>query len=102
MMERERWWLIAALVAALGMWCFFDYIVIPAQEQDAAVHHRLRGNGSDLYPSWIAARELLRHGLDPYSTEVTAEIQKGMWGRPIHPGLPGEPTDESRFAYPVY
>src|SRR5436190_15639292 len=106
-MRHLRWrheWLLtlAALVSATGMWQYFDGVIVPAQEADAAARHSPRGNLSDLYPPWLGARELLLRGRDPYSAEVTADIQKGFWGRVVDPRNPNDPTDESRFAYPLY
>jgi hypothetical protein len=33
---------------------------------------------------------------------VTADIQKGFYGRVLNPNDPAEPPDEQRFAYPLY
>jgi hypothetical protein len=76
--------------------------MISHQISDAAAQGRPRGNLSDLYPHWIGARELLLHGRDPYSPEVTREIQQGYYGRPLDPARPGDPRDLQGFAYPVY
>jgi hypothetical protein len=45
---------------------------------------------TDLYPRWYGARELLIHHRDPYSADVTREIQLAYEGR------------EQRFNYPLY
>ena len=52
-------------------------------------------SGNDFYSRWAGGRALLVEGRDPYSLEVTAEIQvvKG-----IDPGLEGK----GGFAYPLY
>ena len=42
------------------------------------------------------------HGRDPYSPEVTREIQAGYYGRPLDPSRPADPKDQQGFAYPVY
>jgi hypothetical protein len=84
------------------MWTYANRVLIPHQIAEAAAHHRLRGNPSDLYPRWFGARELLLHGRDPYSPEVTRDIQQGYYGQPLDPTRPGGPTDQERFAYPVY
>lgn len=57
---------------------------------------------SDLYPRWLGARELLLHGRDPYSADVTREIQAGYYGRALDPSRLNDPHDEQGFAYPVY
>jgi hypothetical protein len=93
---------IAALLCAAGMALYQQRVVIPYQIADAAAHDRPRGGLSDLYPRWLGARELLLHGRDPYSAEITREIQTGYYGRPLDSSRPNDPKDEQRFAYPVY
>jgi hypothetical protein len=91
-----------ALLAAASTWFYADHILKPAQVAIAVAHHRPRGNLSDLYPRWLGARELLLHGRNPYSAEITQEIQQGYYGRALDPEQPDDPKDEQRFAYPVY
>jgi hypothetical protein len=100
--DKPLWLFLAALVAAASMWLFADRVLIPYQVADAAVHDRPRGNLSDLYPRWLGARELLLQGRDPYSREVTAEIQAGYYGRALDPNRPEDPKDQQGFAYPLY
>lgn len=51
----------------------------------------IRGRAlTDLYPRWYGAREALLHHRDPYSAEVTREIQLAYDGK------------EQRFSYPLY
>jgi hypothetical protein len=94
--------LLLAVVAAASMWCYADFLLVPYQEAEAARNDRPRGNLSDLYPRWLGARELLLHGRDPYSAEVTREIQAGYYGRVLDPARRGDPRDQQAFAYPVY
>jgi hypothetical protein len=84
------------------MWTYANRVLIPYQISDAAAYGRPRGNLSDLYPRWLGARELLLQGRDPYSAEVSREIQTGYYGRPLDPSRPNDPRDEQGFAYPVY
>ncbi len=91
-----------ALLFAGSMWFYVQRVLIPYQETDAAVHGRPRGNLSDLYPRWLGARELLLHHRDPYSPEITREIQSGYYGRPLDPTRPDDPKDQQGFAYPVH
>jgi len=91
-----------ALLFAGSMLFYVQAILVPYQERDAEIHDRPRGNLSDLYPRWLGARELLLHGRDPYSHEVTREIQIGYYGRTLDPTRPEDPKDEVRFAYPVF
>lgn len=51
--------------------------------------------GSDLLAPWYGSRVLL-HRQNPYSPEVTQQIQLLHYGRPVLRG------DEQRFAYPAY
>jgi hypothetical protein len=51
---------------------------------------------SDFYPSWVGARALLLEGRDPYSPEVSAEIQAVLLG----PNR--ERTISYSFAYPLH
>jgi hypothetical protein len=93
---------LAAALCAAGMWSYTSRVLIPYQTADATVHHRPRGNLSDLYPRWLGARELLLRGRDPYSAAVTREIQQGYYGRPLDSAHPGDPRDQQGFAYPIY
>lgn len=101
-MTRSRLGLLLAGLLAIGMWCYVDLILVPYQIADAARVGRPRGNLSDLYPRWLGARELLLHHRDPYSSEITREIQVGYYGRPVDPARPNDPKDQQGFAYPVY
>jgi hypothetical protein len=94
--------LLLALPLAGSMWFYFQRVLIPYQQADAASHDRPRGNLSDLYPRWWGAHELLLHGRNPYSPEVTSEIQQGYYGRVLDPSRSSDPRDEQGFAYPVY
>jgi hypothetical protein len=94
--------LALAVVASASTWFYMNRILVAQQTAYAAAHSRPRGNLSDLYPRWLGARELLRHGRNPYSPEITREIQQGYYGRPLDPAQPDEPKDQQGFAYPVY
>lgn len=91
-----------AVAASASMWFYMNWILRPQQIADAAAHNRPRGNLSDLYPRWLGARELLRHGRNPYSAEITREIQQGYYGRPLDPTRADDPKDQQAFAYPAY
>jgi len=84
------------------MWFYVQHVLIPHQQVDATLHGTPRGNLSDLYPRWLGARELLLRHRDPYSPELTREIQMGYYGRPLDPARPEDPKDQQSFAYPVY
>lgn len=94
--------LVLAVVASASTWFYVDQILRAQQIADAAAHNRPRGNLSDLYPRWLGARELLLHGRNPYSPEVTREIQQGYYGRRLDPARADDPRDRQGFAYPAY
>jgi len=93
---------MVSLLAAASVWFYVDKILVGYQVADAAAHDRPRGNLSDLYPRWLGARELLLRGRNPYSPEITAEIQKEYYGRVLDASRPDDPRDQQGFAYPVY
>jgi hypothetical protein len=93
---------LAAVFVCAGMWIYVDRVLIAHQEAEAGVRGIPRGNLSDLYPSWLASRELLLHHRDPYTQEITREIQAGYYGRPIDPARPNDPKNQQAFAYPVF
>jgi hypothetical protein len=94
--------LLLALLCAGSMWFYVDLVLIGYQVRDAAAHERPRGNLSDLYPRWLGAKELLLHHRNPYSQDISVEIQQGYYGRALDPTRPNDPKDEQGFAYPVY
>ena len=93
--HKPLWLALAAALCAAGMWTYVNRVLIPYQISDAATRGRPRGNLSDLYPRWVGAKELLLHGRDPYSAEVTCEIQAGYYGRPLDPSRPNDPRDRA-------
>jgi hypothetical protein len=100
---RLPWLAVAAsLVICYGTWRWAESILVPVNTRAAQSKGIPIGNNSDLYPRWFGARELLLHHRDPYSTEVTAGIQRGFYGRALDPRNPGDPADQVAFAYPVY
>lgn len=91
-----------AVLLASGMWFYVNHVLVPYQQADAAAHGRPRGNLSDLYPRWLGSRELLLRHRDPYSGEITREIQAGYYGRKLDPSRTDDPKDQQAFAYPAY
>lgn len=94
--------LALAILASASTWFYVNRILRAQQVADAAKLDIPRGNLSDLYPRWLGARELLLHGRNPYSPEITREIQQGYYGRALDPSRPNDPKDQQGFAYPVY
>ena len=97
-----RGWLlpVGALVLGLLMYGYIAAVLVPYQIGGAQATNTPRGNLSDLYPRWLGARELLWHGRNPYSAEVTREIQLGYYGRVLTADDPIK--DQQGFAYPLY
>jgi Glycosyltransferase family 87 len=93
---------LLTLLLAGSMWFYVRRVLIPHQQADALEYDHPRGNLSDLYPRWLGARELLLHGRDPYSSDITREIQTGYYGRVLDSSRAGDPQDQQAFAYPVY
>lgn len=58
--------------------------------------------GNDFYQVWLSSQDLLRYRRDPYSPEMTRDIQFGLYGRQLDPNRPGDPIDRRVFPYPAY
>jgi hypothetical protein len=105
MIVRPQIRLAVAVLLASGMAYYYFALLIP---QVRAVHasHQLDGGyyyGGDLYPIWLTTHELLFHHRNPYSNEMTREIQMGLFGRTLDPRRPGDPPEHYRaFSYPLY
>jgi hypothetical protein len=102
MLKRPQFVVVVSCVAAVSMWLYVRSVLIPHQEHEALTTQTPRGNLSDLYPRWLGARELLLRRRDPYSAEITREIQVGYYGRELDSARPHDPKDQQAFAYPVY
>jgi hypothetical protein len=100
--KRHQLGVLFAVLASASTWFYFQSILKPQQVADAAAHQRPRGNLSDLYPRWLGARELLLHRRNPYTEEITREIQQGYYGRPLDPARRDDPKDQQGFTYPAY
>ena len=98
----SKFGLLIALLCAGSMWFYVQRVLIPYERADAAAHDRPRGNLSDLYPRWLGARESLLHRRNPYSNDITLEIQRGYYGRQLDLARPNDPKDQEAFAYPLY
>ncbi len=92
--------LLFSLFLAASTWFYFQRVLVPHQLAYAAAYAIPRGNLSDLYPRWLGTRELLLHHRDPYSPQVTRDIQAGYYGRPLDPSRTHEPKDLRVFFWP--
>ena len=101
-MRNTKWLaLCLSFLFGLGSWSYLYGVFLPFQKA-----HQPNGstweNRSDIYPRWIGARELILHGRNPYSVEVTREIQIGYYGRAVDLRRAPFPSDEQRFIYPLF
>jgi Glycosyltransferase family 87 len=100
--RNSGWILVVACICSAAVWLYADRVLVAHQVADAAATDHPRGNLSDLYPRWLGARELVLRGRNPYSAEVTREVQAGYYGRVLDSTRAGDPKDQQAFAYPVY
>jgi len=57
------------------------------------------GAFTDFYPRWYGAREMIFHGKNPYSAELTLQNQRAFYGAfDLHDGVSRDPMG---FAYPA-
>jgi hypothetical protein len=97
--------LTLALVGSASMLYYHLGLFIPR-----TLEHRASlglGNGyafgDDFYPVWLTEREWRTEHRDPYSLEMTRQIQTGLFGRPLDPRNPTDPPAGYRqFAYPAF
>lgn len=95
--------LALAIVGVAAMLYYHQGLFLP-RVRDVSVAKGLGGGyqfGNDFYPVWLIAREA--HRRDPYSAEMTRQIQQGLFGRPLDSRIPTDPpTDYRTFAYPAF
>jgi hypothetical protein len=92
-----------ALIGAASMFYYHQRLFMPRVQAARKTQGLDNGYafGNDLYQVWLAARESLRNTRDPYSPEMTREIQIGLFGRPLDPNR-GDPIDRRVFPYPAF
>src|SRR5579862_1892672 len=96
---------LAGVLASIVSWTYMHRILLPWEDFVNVRHGQVKAQLGDLYPRWVGTRELLLHGRNPYSPEVSHEIQMGFYGRPIEQSYDKprfEIIDEQRFVYPLY
>ncbi len=100
-----RLWLLLSFLAAGTSWLYVHRILVPWTTFLHLQKGYVVAQISDLYSPWVGTRELLLHHRNPYSPEVSHEIQMVFYGREINQTYSDprvELVDEQRFAYPVY
>ena len=98
-------WILAGIVASVVSWTYIHRILMPWEHYVNVEHGWVKVPMGDLYPRWVGTEELLLHGRNPYSAEVSHKIQIAFYGQPIEQSYDKpqfEIIDEQRFAYPVY
>jgi hypothetical protein len=102
--RRQRAILLMAVLCAAGMLYYHLCLFVPRAIEVRAAQGYGSGYsfGADFYPIWLTSREgLLRHR-DPYSAEMTRDIQIGLFGRSLDAGNPAAPREYRAFAYPAF
>jgi hypothetical protein len=102
---KVRLWLLFSVLASATSCLYMSRVLLPWEYYIDVEHGRLKAEMGDLYPRWVGTRELLLNGQNPYSPEVSHEIQMAFYGHAIDQkyGQPGvDVIDEQRFVYPVY
>lgn len=80
-------------------------VLLPWEYYVNVTRGRLKAQMGDLYPRWVGTREVLLNDRNPYSAEVSHEIQIAFYGHAIEQSYDkpeSEIVDEQRFVYPVY
>lgn len=103
--------LFAALALAIAIVCSGSMVYyhlglfIPRMLEARAANGFSRGYvwGNDFHPVWLTARQALLTHADPYSPEMTRNLQAGVFGRPLDAHNPHDPPVAYReFAYPAF
>jgi hypothetical protein len=100
---KNQLWLALGLLAVIAAWFYVTRILDPWEQYVDVDQGIVRARMGDLYAPWTGAKALLLDGKNPYSREVSDEIQIGFYGHPIEQDYRSSKLlDEQRFAYPVY
>lgn len=96
-------WFLLSLCVGFTTWIYVHQILIPWADRKDLQEGGLKAQLWDLYPRWVGTRELLLHARNPYSPEVSQEIQTAFYGHAVTPVEARQHVvDEQRFAYPLY
>src|ERR1022692_931257 len=102
--RRSRGVLCIVIVCAACMVYYHLALFVPRAKEVRAAQGFGNGYsfGADFYPIWFTAREGLAYHRDPYSPEMTRQIQIGLFGRPLDASNPAAPLNYRAFAYPAF
>ncbi len=98
-------WVLLGIAASAISWSYMHKVLLPWEHYVNVERGKVKSQLGDLYPRWVGTRELFVDGKNPYSAEVSHQIQIGFYGRPIEQSYDkpqSEIIDEQRFAYPIY
>jgi hypothetical protein len=98
-------WLALAVAACAVSWTYRHRVLLPWEYYVNVTRGPLHAQMGDLYSPWVGSRDLLLEGRNPYSADVSHEIQMAFYGHAIDQSYDqpaSEIKDEQRFAYPVY
>ena len=98
-------WVFAGALASVVSWTYMHRVLLPWEDFVNVQQGQVKVQLGDLYPRWVGTRELLLHGRNPYSPEVSHEIQMAFYGHAIEQSYDKprfEIIDEQRFVYPLY
>lgn len=100
-----KWALALTLLVALGTCYYHLGLLLPeSRRQTEARGMSVRYSyGGDFYPIWLTGRALLLHRVNPYTPEMTRDIQTGLYGHVMDSGRAADyPIDYRAFSYPLY
>jgi hypothetical protein len=98
--QKKRLALFLVLIFTGSMWFYLTDIGLRERRLHPSPDE-VKDTHGDLFAPWYGARELLVNHRDPYSLEVTREIQNEYYGKALTGAL-HEPKDQQRFAYPAH
>src|ERR1051325_8294691 len=98
--QKKRFVLLLTLILTGSMWFYLTDIGLRERRLHPSPDE-VKDTHGDLFAPWYGARELWVNHRDPYSPEVTREIQNEYYGKALTGAL-HEPKDQQRFAYPVH
>lgn len=94
---------LLSLCVSATAWLYVHQVLGPWADAKDLQKGGLKAQMGDLYPRWVGARELLLNRRNPYSPEVSHEIQMAYYGHIVTAEEAAQRVvDEQRFAYPIY
>lgn len=97
--------LLLACLLTSGMTYYYFALLLPNAHASRAARDLGKGYtyGCDFYCVWLTSHELLIHGVNPYTVDMSRKIQKGLYGRTIDPQRRGDPLQNfGIYPYPLY